>query len=195
MAASQTWSMQTSRGETAQLARYSVVSRIGTFLGPVLVGAAWDLFGAWAAFACVALCGVGAVVSAAQGGTDPNAVSVHQKPRLTAVLLPRWEQHRHAVALALIPAVAFVLAVSFLRNASGAIQSSFYVVYLDGIGMGGTLIGLLVALAELFGVYCGSIINDRMKRADGCRQKFHYGGSGLTVRCDNVIEQVLHFMG
>ena len=53
MAASQTWSMQTSHGDTAILARYSVATRIGTFIGPVAVGAAWDLFGAWAAFACV----------------------------------------------------------------------------------------------------------------------------------------------
>ncbi|HET9404862.1 MAG TPA: MFS transporter, partial [Burkholderiales bacterium] len=67
MAASQTWSMQSSHGDTALLARYTVFSRIGTFLGPVAVGAAWDLFGAWAAFACVALCGAGIVASTAYG--------------------------------------------------------------------------------------------------------------------------------
>lgn len=163
MAASQTWSMQTSRGETAELARYSVVSRIGTFLGPVIVGAAWDLFGAWAAFVCIALCGAGVVVSAAYGRAASNEAPASPASGLPAALLPRWEQHRHAFALAAIPAVAFVLAASFLRNASGAIQSSLYVVYLDGIGMSGTLIGTLVALCELFGVF-GSMLAAPVER-------------------------------
>ena len=63
MAASQTWSMHTSRGATRLLARHSVATRVGTFLGPVTVGAAWDLFGAWIAFAAVALCGAGIIVA------------------------------------------------------------------------------------------------------------------------------------
>ena len=46
MAAAQTWSLQVSGGDMASLAKFSVVSRIGTFVGPVVVGAAWDLFGA-----------------------------------------------------------------------------------------------------------------------------------------------------
>ncbi|HET9405414.1 MAG TPA: MFS transporter, partial [Burkholderiales bacterium] len=72
-------------------------------------------------------------------------------------------QHRQAIALAAIPAVAFILAVSFLRNAPGAIQSSLFVVYLNGIGMSGTLIGFLVALSELFGVF-GALAAARMER-------------------------------
>jgi MFS-type transporter involved in bile tolerance (Atg22 family) len=66
--------------------------------------------------------------------------------------MPRWAEHRDALVLATIPAVAFVLAVSFLRNAPGAIQASFYVVYLGDIGVSGTLIGLLVGFCELAGV-------------------------------------------
>ena len=50
-------------------------------------------------------------------------------------------------------AVAFILLASFLRNASGAIQSSLFVVYLDETGMSGTLIGMLVSIAELSGVF------------------------------------------
>src|SRR5262245_13535015 len=63
MAASQTWSMHISRGATHLLARHSVATRIGTFLGPVIVGAAWDLFGAWIAFASVAICGAAIIAS------------------------------------------------------------------------------------------------------------------------------------
>jgi MFS family permease len=155
MAASQTWAMQTSAGDTAMLARYSVATRIGTFLGPVAVGAVWDLFGAWAAFACVALCGAGSIVAAARS-TAVRALSKLPHGGLT-VLLPNWELHKQALLLALIPSVAFILAASFLRNSSGAIQSSLFVVYLNGIGMSGTLIGALVAIAELSGV-AGSLL-------------------------------------
>ena len=169
MAASQTWSMQASRGQTALLARYSVVSRVGTFLGPVVVGAAWDLHGAWAAFACVSLCGAGIAVSAACA-SPTRWLSDSPVPAKSALgaLVPRWSEHRTAIALVAVPGVAFVLAVSFLRNAPGAIQSSLYVVYLADVGWSGTLIGMLVGLSELFGVL-GSLVAaaaERRVRAD-----------------------------
>jgi MFS family permease len=174
MAASQTWSVQTSHGDTALLARYSIATRVGTFLGPVTVGAAWDLFGAWVAFVCVSLCGAGTIASTLKG-TPAGAehVTAQQKPS-AAVLLPRWEPHKQAILLAAIPAVAFILAASFLRNASGAIQSSIYVVYLDSIGLSGTFIGFSVAIAELSGVL-GSLAAAPTQR--------HLRGSRLVVVC------------
>ncbi len=164
MAASQTWAMQSSRGDTAMLARYSVATRIGTFIGPVVVGAAWDYYGSWAAFACVSLCGAGIIASTAHGvanGAPPPVLLTGR--RGAAVLLPQWELHKQALLLALIPSVAFILAASFLRNSSGAIQSSLFVVYLNGIGMSGTLIGTLVAIAELSGVI-GSLLSAPVER-------------------------------
>lgn len=173
MGASQTWSLQTSHGDTAELARFSLVTRIGTFLGPVLVGAAWDVLGPWAAFACVSLWGAGSVAFAAYGKPDDTgAERSHTPPEpgrsTTAALLPRWDQHRQAIGLAAIPAVAFVLAVSFLRNTPGAVQGSLYIVYLADIGLSGTIIGALVALAELSGLF-GSVLAapmERLARAD-----------------------------
>ncbi len=161
MAASQTWSIQLSRGDTAMLARYSVATRIGTFVGPVVVGAVWDGYGAWAAFAAIAVCGAGTIVSAAysRATTAPE----HAVPHGIGVLLPRWAPHKDALMLALVPAVAFILAASFLRNSSGAIQNSLYVVYLNQSGMSGTLIGLLVAIAELSGVF-GSLLAAPIER-------------------------------
>jgi len=66
----------------------------------------------------------------------------------------------------LVPSVAFILVASFLRNSSGSIQSSLFVVYLNGIGMSGTLIGTLVAIAELSGV-AGSLLAARIERRLG----------------------------
>jgi MFS family permease len=163
MAASQTWTMQISHGNTAMLARYSVATRIGTFIGPVVVGAMWDLSGAWAAFACVALCGAGTIAATAYSNPDSTRQPILPHGNGSSVLLPRWAPHKQALLLALIPAVAFILAASILRNASGAIQSSLFVVYLNGIGMSGTLIGTLVALAELSGVF-GSLLAAPVER-------------------------------
>ena len=166
MAAAQTWSLQSSHGDTARLAHFSLISRIGTFLGPVMVGAVWDVLGAWAAFASVSLWAAGIVVSTAYGvARKADGLEPETSARSTALgaLLPSWSEHRNAIALAAIPAVAFVLAVSFLRNSPGAIQASLYVVYLGDIGMSGTLIGSLVALSELFGVL-GSLVAAPMER-------------------------------
>jgi len=167
MAASQTWSLQTSRGMTSLLARYSIATRVGTFIGPVVVGAVWDIFGAWAAFACVALCSAGTIASMACSPAERHSgeVASAQKPS-ARVLLPRWTPHKEAMLLALMPAVAFVLSASFLRGASGAIQNSLYVVHLGNIGLSGTVIGLLVATAELSGVL-GSLVAARMEQRLG----------------------------
>jgi MFS family permease len=163
MAASQTWAMHSGRGDTAMLARYSIATRIGTFLGPVAVGAAWDLYGAWVAFACVSVCGAGIIAATAYStsGSAQHSMTPHQHG--AAMLLPRWEPHKQALLLALLPSVAFILAASFLRNSSGSIQSSLFIVYLNGIGMSGTLIGTMVAIAELAGVL-GSLLAAPVER-------------------------------
>ena len=176
MAASQTWGMQASHGDTAILARYSIATRIGTFIGPVVAGAAWDLFGPWAAFACVALCAAGTIVSTAYGTRDHEDLAPSHKPSLAA-LVPNWEAHKQALRLAIVPAVAFILAASFLRNAHGAIQSSLFVVYLNGEGISGTLIGTLVAIAELAGV-AGSLL------AAGAQRRF--SANRLVLACTGV---------
>ena len=166
MAAAQTWSLQVSGGDMATLAKFSVVSRIGTFFGPVVVGAAWDLFGARAAFLCVSLCGAGIVASAffalSSGSLQAKAPEVRAADALRA-LVPNWAEHKQAILLATIPAMAFILAASFLRNAPGSIQASLYVVYLAGIGMTGTIIGMLVSVSELFGVF-GSMVAAPLER-------------------------------
>ena len=164
MAAAQTWSLQTSH-DIATLARFSLFSRIGTFFGPLMIGAIWDLLGASAAFATIALWAAGTVAAAARARDSDRArhtLSRASVRRLTA-LIPQWRPHKQALALSAIPAVAFVLAVSFFRNAPGAVQSSLYVVYLGEIGLSGTLIGALVSLCELSGVL-GSLMAAPLER-------------------------------
>ena len=172
MAAAQTWSLQSSHGDTAMLARFSIYSRIGTFIGPVMVGAIWDFFGAWPAFACISLWAAGVLGSSAYGAparSRDRDTSPGSRARALGALLPRWSEHKDALALAAIPAVAFILAISFLRNSPGAIQASFYVVYLGEVGLSGTMIGTLVGLSEFFGVL-GSLVAAPMERLVSARR-------------------------
>ncbi len=166
MAAAQTWSLQTSH-DIATLARFSLFSRIGTFLAPLTIGTIWDFLGPWAGFASVSVWAAGTVIATA---LTPDLVRRRSEParrarnvRTLSALIPQWRPHREALALSAIPAVAFVLAVSFFRNAPGAVQSSLYVVYLGDVGFTGTLIGTLVSLCELSGVV-GSLVAAPVER-------------------------------
>lgn len=196
MAAGQTWSLQSSRGDTAELARFSFFSRLGTFLAPMMVGAMWDLLGAWAAFASVSLWAAGVLVFIAHASRvtrgDSEARGTRTDTRIIADLLPRWEPHKNALALVAIPAVAFVLAVSFLRNAPGAIQSSLYVVYLGETGLSGTLIGALVGICELFGVF-GALLAAPLERYMSARHlvMLCIAGSVLAIALTPLIASFL----
>ena len=53
----------------------------------------------------------------------------------------------------MVPSIAIVVAVSFLMNGTLSIRFAFYVVYLEGIDMPGTLIGFLVGLSSLVGAF------------------------------------------
>ena len=151
----QTLINQLSGGHTVELARFSFATRVGTFIGPIVIGAIWDGFGPAAAFFCIAvwgLCILGAVLLAPEpehdDEGDPPAVAHAGGVRS---VLPRWSDYTRAAALAAIPAVALVLVLTFLRNGPGAIQATFYVVYLNGIGITGTMIGVLLGVSELCG--------------------------------------------
>src|SRR5260370_7489550 len=64
-------------------------------------------------------------------------------------LLPRLPDYIRCFALMAIPAVATTMAIIFLRTATNGVQSSLYVVYLNGMGLTGTSIGVLFAAIEI----------------------------------------------
>ena len=64
-------------------------------------------------------------------------------------MLPRISDYTRSFALMLIPVIAFTVVVSGFRNAATSIQNSIYVVYLEGIGLDGTMIGALFAALEV----------------------------------------------
>ena len=135
------------KGTTTLIARFSVAARCGTLIAPVLIGAIWDLAGAWGAFLFVGAAGtlvIGALVMVP--GSEEDAPG-RPKPAL-GDLIPKWRDYVRAFSLIAIPAVAFVVAMTALRISSTGIQTSFYVVYLKEIGLIGTLIGVLISVSE-----------------------------------------------
>ena len=157
MGGTQTLINQLSDGDTVELARFSFATRVGTFGGPIVIGAVWDTFGAAASFICIAawsVCTLGTVLLAPeQAFGDEGESPPGSHAGGVRSVLPRWSDYTRAAALAAIPAVALVLVLTFLRNGPGAIQATFYVVYLNGIGITGTMIGVLLGVSEL----CGGI--------------------------------------
>jgi MFS family permease len=143
-------------GRTAYAGRLSFVSRIANVLGPPLVGAAWDVWGPTGAFILCFVWGIGGVVSVlalpdiplpaedAQGETQ----SAPDRTGLRA-LLPDFSDYLDAFRLAALPTVAITLAIGMMTHVGGNIQGTFYVVWLNQVGIPGTLIGSLISIANL----------------------------------------------
>ena len=139
------------RGNPKYTARFSAIGTLGTFVGPVLFGFCWDVLGPAATFNVVGAWTVALVVSIwllpatkRRPGPTPS--------RALREVLPRSRDYVAAWRLLLVPAVAFVMAGTFLRLSSIAIQGSFYPVYLKSISLSGTTIGLLMgAIAAVAG--------------------------------------------
>jgi MFS family permease len=152
MAGGQTLINQLTFGDPAQLGRFSFVTRFGNFAGPVLIGFVWHHFGDWPAFVFIAAWGLFTLASVLLIPETEN-LGADGKPTAEKfsikTLLPRWADYRDSFALVPIPAVAFTLAITMIRNGPGAIQASFFVVYLNEIGVSGTMIGMLTGIAEI----------------------------------------------
>ncbi len=138
------------RGNAKYAAHFSFFTTIGTFIGPLIAGAAWDLLGAWGAFGVITLWGA-ALALAAYKLPAASAEQERSRPFRWREMLPHMSDYLRAFAMISIPGVALVVVATFLRISAFSIQGSFYTVYLEGIGMSGTLIGILVGFASLIG--------------------------------------------
>ncbi len=157
--------VQFGRGNTTVISRFSLASRIGTLMAPVAIGAVWDISGHWGAFLFCALWSftVVAALFMVPKALVESAAGRADKPLRLKELLPRLSDYIQAFAMMAIPAVAFIVAVTYLRIASSAMQGSFYVVYLESLGLTGTLIGILIAMSEGGGLF-GTLFAGPMER-------------------------------
>lgn len=141
---------QTAKGGSGFASRLSFSNRLGGFICPLMAGACWDAFGYIGGFGIMfvwsVLLFISAILMPRRKTADPAANDARFVARDA---VPRVDDYVRAFALLSIPAVAVVSIGSVLNIASGAIQSSFYIAYLEKIGFSGTLIGVLVSMANI----------------------------------------------
>jgi predicted MFS family arabinose efflux permease len=141
------------RGNPTYAGRLAFVVRLGTLIGPPTVGFIWDLFGQWGAFMFMTLWTSGVLVAVAiLPKSDDERRSGPPKIRI-GDFLPRVQNYRDSLALLSIPSILLVVMISVLRQSGQGIQSSFYVVYLENIGLTGTAIGSLLSAFLLVGAF------------------------------------------
>ena len=152
---------QIMKGSAVYAGRLSFTLRIGHFAGPLLIGAAWDWLGPWGAFGTLSLWGGCAFIASLFLPQVTTAVMTEQRAATARDLVPRFADYVDAFRLLAIPAVLFIIMVSFVRHSSTSMQNSFYVIYLEGIGISATEIGLLFAASATVGAI-GALTTGRL---------------------------------
>ena len=151
---SQTLIAQLAEGEAEYLGRFSFFARIGTTVAPMIAGVAWDFGGAWPAYSLGFVWGAALTFvllrapEARIAAGDSRDARGRARIRFSDVV-PRLPDYVRCFALMAIPAVATTMAIIFLRTATNGVQSSIYIVYLKGVGLTGTSIGILFAAIEI----------------------------------------------
>ena len=180
---SQTLIAQLAEGEAEYLGRFNFFARFGTTLAPMIAGVAWDFGGAWPSYALGFAWGAALTVALLRASEAQLADSEAQDPRRRARIrvsdaLPRL-RHVRCFALMAIPAVATTMAIIFLRTATNGVQSSLYVVYVKGLGLTGTSIGVLFAATEIM-AGLGSLFAGRAMRL-GDPQRTMLSGTVVSI--------------
>jgi predicted MFS family arabinose efflux permease len=186
---SQTLIAQLAEGEAEYIGRFSAYARIGTTAAPLVAGVAWDFGGTWPSYLLGALWGGVLTVALLRAPEAKGNVARPAGGFRLRELLPRPADYWNCFALLLIPAIATSMAIIFLRTATNGVQSSLYVVYLKGIDLTGTSIGVLFAAVEIFSGL-GSLFAGRAMRL-GDPQKTMLSGTVFSI----VLICVTPFLG
>jgi MFS family permease len=133
--------------KTGAMGYFSFASSFGCFIGPFLVGIAWDNGGKWAAFVLSSLWMLGLLLcTICMPPTRPK----NEQTRISfGLFFPRPAVYLAALRLLRLRPVQFVMALTFLRMATIVMQESFYAVLLGSKGFSGATIGSLIGLGWL----------------------------------------------
>ncbi|MBT5648400.1 MAG: MFS transporter [Rhodospirillaceae bacterium] len=150
------------KGNAVYAGRMTASARVGGFFGPVLVGVAYEAGGPIGGFVCFgawALCGAigamflprhegGAKDQVASRSLSANAAPAVATEQERTDVLPSLSDYREAFRLLLIPAIALVIAATFMRQTGSGMQASFYGIWLKDLGYTATSIGLLIGIGN-----------------------------------------------
>ena len=163
----QTMIGQYMHGRTKYAGRLSFVIRFGQLCAPPMAGMVWDVFGVWGAFILMSVWASGAIFFALALPPQTKAehpLEVETPPSGTfRDLMPRLDDYLLAFRLMRVPAVAMIVALGAMMHMGNAVQSSFYVAWLNERGVTGTAIGLL-SPAGAIGAAVFSLLTTRLMR-------------------------------
>jgi MFS family permease len=142
---SQTLYGQFTRGSPKHAGRVTFFTNAGAFAGPLIAGVVWSAAGGFGAFALLTVWSLALLLTVL---VLPRTVDRPIKSVSLREIMPRVSDYGKAFALCAIPVVALVMVFTFLRIAVSGMQASFYVVYLENIGLTGTMIGVLMGCAN-----------------------------------------------
>ena len=140
------------KDDPAIVGRFAFFARIGVMIAPLAAGAMLDFAPPWVSFAVMGLVGIafwGAVTALPPAELGEAKDDGQRTPFRIADILPRLSDYIGALGLLAIPAVAFVVIVSSIRLSTGTLQSSFYLIYLENIGLQATVIGGFVTITQM----------------------------------------------
>lgn len=152
---------QLMKGRTSHTVRLALASRVANVIGPVMAGAAWDHWGPWWTFGMISMWASGMLFSAlmlpkgAPGTPAPSdeAPSDEAAPALTRstlhMLIPNPADYITAFKMLAAPALTITLVIGMMTHVGNNIQSTFYIVWLNGMGISGTLIGSLLSISAI----------------------------------------------
>jgi len=164
----QTYVSRVMKGDPKYTGRMSFCTRLGLLTGPACSGFAMDYFGPWGGFGCISIWSMGILFSVLflppdlDQGTDSNKME-NEKSFFASQVLPRFSDYLATFKLLIMPAILFVMAMSFLRHIGGGVQASFFSVHLKDIGISATTIGLLISVNGAFGLI-GSLATEPILR-------------------------------
>ena len=163
-------------GKTSYAGRLSFIIRIGQLVAAPMAGAIWDLAGPWGAFTMMSVWASGAVLCALllppqQADADLPAADLSRRARIRA-LLPNVSDYITAFRLLSVPAVTLIVLLGALMHVGNAVQGSFYVAWLNEMGLTGTAIGLMSPAAAV-GAALFSLFT--------ARAMYYIGGLWLTL--------------
>src|ERR1700730_9444178 len=181
---SQTRIAQLYEGAAEYIGRFSFFARIGSMGIPIVAGMVWDFGGAWPSYLIGVAWGGLLTMALLRAPEAEIAGADGRGPRRPASfrardVIPRLPDYVRCFALMAIPAVATTMAIIFLRTATNGVQSSLYVVYLKGLGLTGTSIGILFAAIEVTSGL-GSLFAGRAMRL-GDPQRTMLSGTVLSI--------------
>jgi MFS family permease len=140
------------RGEARFAGRMTAAARTGGFFGPILVGVAYESYGPIGGFGLFGLWGllgaIGAIFLPKHASADAATAGRRSMRASTAAVMPRLSDYHQTFRLLVLPAIALVIAATFMRQTGSGVQSSFYGVWLKEIGYTAGFIGILIGISN-----------------------------------------------